>query len=90
VTYGVKKLYADDTTINDCEFQSFIFSYIQVPSPRPVTRRDGHRPSWLFLLSELNAAGEVFVLTKQVGLCFEEQKSVTLFCMLHIAKVPYD
>ena len=50
-----------------------------VPSPRPVTRRDGHRPSWLFLLSELNAAWGVFVLPKQVGSCFEEPKSVTLF-----------
>lgn len=75
----MKKLYADDTVINDYEIQSFIFSYIQVPSPRPVTRRDGHCPSWLFLLSELNAAGGVFVLPKQVGLCFEEPKSVTLF-----------
>lgn len=90
----MKKLYTDDTTINDCEFQSFIFSYIQVPSPRPVTRRDGHCPSWLFyyqnLLSELNATGGVLVLPKQVGLCFEEPKSVTLFCMFHIANVPYD
>ena len=32
-----------------------------------------------FLLSELNAAGGVFVLPKQVGLCFVEPKSVTLF-----------
>ena len=75
----MKKLYADDTVINDYEIQSFIFPYIQVPSPRPVTRRDGHCPSWLFLLSELNAAGGVFVLPKQVGLCFEGSKSVTLF-----------
>lgn len=74
----MKKLYADDTTINDCEFQSFIFSYIQVPSPRPVTRHDGHCPSWLFL-SELNTAGGVFVLPKKVGLCFEKPKSVTIF-----------
>ena len=32
-----------------------------------------------FLLSELNAAGGVFVLPKKVELCFEEPKSVTLF-----------
>ena len=32
-----------------------------------------------FLLSELNAAGGVFVLPKKVGLCFEKPKSVTLF-----------
>lgn len=42
-------------------------------------RRDGHCPSWLFLLSELNAAGGVFVLPKKVGLCFEKPKSVTIF-----------
>ncbi len=78
----MKKLYTDDTTINDCEFQSFIFSYIQVPSPRPVTRRDGHCPSWFFLLSELNAAGGVFVLPKKVGLCFEKPKSVIFFILV--------
>jgi hypothetical protein len=32
-----------------------------------------------FLLSELNAAGEVFVLPKKVGLCFEKPKSVIFF-----------
>ena len=32
-----------------------------------------------FFLSELNTAGGVFVLPKQVGLCFVEPKSVTLF-----------
>ena len=35
--------------------------------------------SWLFLLSELNAAGGVFVLPKKVGLCFEKPKSVIFF-----------
>jgi hypothetical protein len=35
-----------------------------------------------FLLSELNAAGGVFVLSKQVGLCFEEPKSVALFILV--------
>nr|DAY71253.1 MAG TPA: hypothetical protein [Caudoviricetes sp.] len=35
-----------------------------------------------FLLSELNATGGVFVLPKQVGLCFEKSKSVTLFILV--------
>ena len=35
-----------------------------------------------FLLSELNAAWGVFVLPKQVGLCFEKPKSVTLFILV--------
>ena len=58
VAYDVKKLYADDTVINDYEIQSFIFPYIQVPSPRPVTRRDGHCPSWLFYYQNLTPQGE--------------------------------
>ena len=35
-----------------------------------------------FLLSELNAAGGVFVLPKKVELCFEKPKSVTLFILV--------
>nr|DAY71252.1 MAG TPA: hypothetical protein [Caudoviricetes sp.] len=36
-----------------------------VPSPRPVTRRDGHRPSWLFYYQNLTPQGEFLYYLKK-------------------------
>ncbi|MFQ9842414.1 MAG: hypothetical protein ACLRWU_11385, partial [Ruminococcus sp.] len=35
-----------------------------VPSPRPVTRRDGHCPSWLFYYQNLTPQGEFLYYLK--------------------------